>query len=80
MNGPTNVKPKGSWTCVNRMDLGLGDVGKAIMLHGLGKREARESYEGQAVEQIRKKGKWNSDDENNDHGSAGVESHPCRKQ
>ena len=77
MSGPTNVKPKGSWTRVNRMDFGLGGVSKAIMLHGLGKRESREPYEGQAVEQISKKGKWNNVDENNDHGSAGVESHPC---
>ena len=80
MSGPTNVKPKGSWTRMNRMDFGLGGVSKAIMLPGLGKRESREPYEGQAKEQISKKGKWNSDDENNDRGSVRVESHPCREQ
>ena len=40
MSGPTNVKPKGSWTHVNRMDFGLGGFSKTIMLPGLGKRES----------------------------------------
>ena len=77
MSGPTNVNPKGSWTRVNRINFGLGGFSKTIILPGLGKRESREPYEGQAEEQICKKGKLNSDDENNDHGSVGVESHPC---
>ena len=50
------------------------------MLPGLGKRESREPYERQADEQNYKKGKLNSDDENNDHGSAGMKSHPCWEQ
>ena len=45
MNGPANVKPKGSWTRVNRMDFGLGDFSNTLMLPGLGKRGPREYYE-----------------------------------
>ena len=80
MSGPNNFKPKGTWTRVKRMDFGLGGFSKAIMLPGLGKRESHEPYERQADEQNYKKGKLNSDDESNDHGSAGVESHPCWEQ
>ena len=80
MNGPNNVKPKGTWTHINRMDLGSGGCNKASMLPGLGKRESREAYEGQIDVLNCKKGKLNRDEERNDHGSAGVESHPCREQ
>ena len=80
MSGPNNFKPKSTWTRINRMDFGLGGFSKARMLPGLGKRESREAYEGQVDEQNCKKGKLNSDDESNDHGSARVESHPCREQ
>ncbi|KAK7826371.1 hypothetical protein CFP56_032306 [Quercus suber] len=48
-NGPHFIKPKGSWTRINRMDLGLEGFSKAIMLPGLGKRESREAYEGQTL-------------------------------
>lgn len=46
MSGLNNVKAKGTWTRINRMDFGLGGFSKAIMLPGLGKRESREAYEG----------------------------------
>ena len=80
MSGPNNVKAKGTWTRINRMDFGLGGFSKAIMLPGLGKRDSREAHERQVDEQNCKKRKLNSDEESNDHGSAGVESHPCQGQ
>lgn len=80
MSGPNNVKAEGTWTRINRMDFGLGGFSKAIMLPRLGKRDSREAHEGQVDEQNCKKGKLNSDEESNDHGSAGVESHPCQGQ
>ena len=63
MNGPNNVKPKGTWTHINRMDLGSGGCNKASMLPGLGKRDSREALEGHVDEQNCKKGKLNSDEE-----------------
>ena len=41
--GPSNYKPKGTWTRTNRMDFGLSGFTKAITLPGLGKREPREA-------------------------------------
>ena len=80
MSGPNNVKAQGTWTRINRMDFGLGGFSKAIMLPRLGKRDSREAHEGPVDEQNCKTGKLNSDEESNDHGSAGVESHPCQEQ
>ena len=56
--------------------LGLG----AITLPGLGKRDLLELQEWHNKEQAIKRGKMSNDEGNNDHVSAGVESHPCREQ
>ena len=71
MIGPSNYKPKGTWTRINRMDFGLGGFTKAITLPGLGKRESHEAQGGQIEEQSFKKGKLSSDEESNNHGSDG---------
>lgn len=41
--GPSNSKPKGTWTRINRMDFGLSGFTKSITLPGLGKRETCET-------------------------------------
>lgn len=41
-DGPSNFKPKGTWTRINRMEFGLGGLTKAITIPGLGKRISRE--------------------------------------
>ena len=40
--GPSNSKPKGTWTRINRMDFGLGGLTKAIIIPRLGKRDSCE--------------------------------------
>ena len=41
-DGPSNFKPKGTWTRINRMEFGLGGLTKAITIPGLGKIISRE--------------------------------------
>ena len=80
MIGPSNYKPKGTWTRINRMNFGLGGFTKAIVLPGLGKRDSREAHGVQIEEQNFKKGKLSNNEESNDHGLAEVESHSCWEQ
>ncbi|KAK7841097.1 uncharacterized protein CFP56_015777 [Quercus suber] len=39
--GPSQLKPKSTWTRINRMDFGLGGFTNSITLPGLGKRDKR---------------------------------------
>ena len=39
--GPIHLKPKNTWTRMNRMDFGLSGFTKSITLPGLGKRDTR---------------------------------------
>ena len=71
MIGPSNSKPKGTWTRINRMDFGLRGLTRAITLPGLGKRDQREVQEWQNEEQAIKRGKVSSDEGSNDHISVG---------
>ena len=66
MIGPSNYKPKGTWTRINRMNFGLGGFTKAIMLPGLGKRDSREVHGVQIEEQNFKKGKLSNNEESNE--------------
>ena len=80
LSGPSHLKPKSTWTRMNRMDFGLSGFTKSITLPGLGKRDAREIQGLQLEEQNLKKGRLCSEEEINNDVSAGVESHPCREQ
>jgi len=77
--GPNNLRPKGMWTRINRMELGLGEPTKASNIHALGKRNSREVQEGQVDIQDAKRGKMDNDDGSTDYVSARVEDHPCRE-
>ena len=76
------VRPKSTWTRINRMDFGLGGFTKNLVLPTLGKREAPQNVtpnlEVSHAAPSLKRGKF--DEVNIDEISAGVESHPCRKQ
>ena len=76
------VRPKSIWTRINRMDFGLGGFTKNLVLPTLGKREApqnvRPNLDVSHAAPSLKRGKL--DEVNIDEISAGVESHPCRKQ
>ena len=76
------VRPKSTWTRINRMDFGLGGFTKNLVLPTLGKREASQivtpNLDVSHAAPSLKKGKF--DEVNIDEISAGVESHPCRKQ
>ena len=78
--GPTHLKPKNTWTRMNRMDFGLSGFTKSITLPSLGKRDAHEIQGIQIEEQILKKGRLSTEEEIKDDVSARVESHPCREQ
>ena len=78
--GPMQLKPKNTWTRMNRMDFGLSGLTKSITLPGLGKRDVRERQGMQIEEQTLKKGRLSTEEETKDDVSAGVESHPCREQ
>ena len=80
LSGPSQLKPKNTWTRMNRMDFGLSGLTKSITLPGLGKRDAREIQGLQLEEQNLKKGRLCSEEEIKNDISAGVESHPCREQ
>ena len=79
-NRPIHLKPKNTWTRMNRMDFGLSGLTKSITLPGLGKRDVRERQGMQIEEQTLKKGRLSTEEETKDDVSAGVESHPCREQ
>ena len=78
--GPMQLKPKITWTRMNRMDFGLSGLTKSITLPSLGKRDAREREGMQNEEQNAKRGRLSDEEKTKDDVSAGVESHPCREQ
>ena len=78
--GPSFVKPKNTWTRINRMDFGLGGLARAITLPVLGKRELKDGEVGQYEERNTKRGKIVEEEGNIVDISAGVDSHPCREQ
>ena len=78
--GPMHLKPKNTWTRMNRMDFGLSGLTKSITLPSLGNRDVHERQGMQIEEQTLKKGRLNGEEETKDDVSAGVESHPCREQ
>ena len=78
--GLLQLKPKSTWTRMNRMDFGLSGLTKSITLPGLGKRDTREREGLQNEEQIAKRGRLSDEEQTKDDVSAGVESHPCREQ
>ena len=76
------VRPKSTWTRINRMDFRLGGFTKNLVLPTLGKREAPQNVmpnlDVSHTAPSFKRGKFN--EVNIDEISVGVESHPCRKQ
>uniref|UniRef100_A0A7N2MUN9 DUF4283 domain-containing protein n=1 Tax=Quercus lobata TaxID=97700 RepID=A0A7N2MUN9_QUELO len=78
--GPSFVKPKSTWTRINRMDFGLGGLARAIEISGLGKRELSDGEIGQYKEQRNKRSKQDEVEGSFVDTSAGVNSHPCREQ
>ncbi|KAL0007369.1 hypothetical protein SO802_008871 [Lithocarpus litseifolius] len=61
-DGPSRIKPIGTWTRINRMEFGLGGLTKAIILPGLGKQNSHEVMERRVDAQATKKSKVDSDD------------------
>ena len=55
--GPSFVKPKSTWTTINRMDFGLGGLARAIAISGLGKRDLSDGDFEQYEEQRNKRSK-----------------------
>ena len=78
--GPMHLKPKNTWTRMNRMDFGLSGLTKSITLPGLGKSDGRERQEMQIEKQTVKKGRLSAKEKTKDDVSTGVKSHPCREQ
>ena len=78
--GPMHLKPKNTWTRMNRMDFGLSGLTKSITLPGLGKRDVRERQGMQIEEQTVKKGRLSAEEKTKDDVLARVESHPYREQ
>uniref|UniRef100_A0A7N2R465 DUF4220 domain-containing protein n=1 Tax=Quercus lobata TaxID=97700 RepID=A0A7N2R465_QUELO len=80
----SNLKPKSTWTRINRMDFRLGGLSKALMLPTRGKRNKESNLEEEQCEDIdtreAKHGRVGSGDELENIISVGVESHPCREQ
>ena len=76
------VRPKSTWTRINRMDFGLSGFTKNLVLPTLGKREAPHNampnLDGSQPAPFLKKGRI--DEANIDEILVGVESHSCRKQ
>ena len=80
---PNNLKPKSTWTKINRMDFGLERLSKALMLPTYRKRSNDSNQERQCeVIETReaKHGRVGSRDDIDNIISAGVESHPCWEQ
>nr|POE45992.1 hypothetical protein CFP56_53129 [Quercus suber] len=78
--GPSDVKPKSTWTRINIMDFGLGGLARAITMTGLGKRELRDEDCEQNEQQRNKKRKQDEVECSFLDTSARVDSHPCREQ
>ena len=80
----SSLKPKSTWTRINRMDFGLGGLSKALMLLVRGKRNNESVLEEGQCEILgsreTKRVRVGSGDDLDNVISAGVESHPCRKQ
>ena len=75
-----NSKPKTTWTRINRMDFGLGGLARAITFPTLGKRDMRDTVGERIDEHETKRGKVINEEGLSKEISAGVDSHPCRKQ
>ena len=56
-NGPSSSRPRTTWTCINRMDFGLGGLARAFMLPSLGKRDTRTTSSGQDEDHQTKRGR-----------------------
>lgn len=82
--GPSNSKPKSTWTRFNRMNFGLGGLSKALLLPTRGKRSSEPNREEEQHENFdvreSKRGKVGAGDDVENIISAGVESHPCQEQ
>ena len=76
------TKPKSTWTRLNQMDFGLGEISKALKLCTLGKRTSKpdegEGMEADSEIRVVKRGKGGQHDIDFDVISARVEFHPCR--
>ena len=79
-SGLFNSKPKTTWTRINRMDFGLGGLARAITFPTLGKRDMRDTVGERIDEHETKRGKVINEEGLSKEISAGVDSHPCRKQ
>lgn len=78
--GLSNFKPKSTWTSFNRKEFGLGVLARAITIPTLGKRDMRDDVGEQVDENKHKRGKVVNENGVSENLSAGVDSHPCRKQ
>ena len=76
-NGLSSSRPRTTWTCINRMDFGLGGLGRALTLPSLGKRNTRATSSEQDEDHQTKRGRVEGSDV---EISAGVDSHPCWTQ
>ena len=77
---PSNLKPKSTWTRINRMDFGLGGLSKALLLPNRGKRSSESNREEKQRENIdireAKHVKVGGGDDVENIISMGVEIHP----
>ena len=79
-----NLKPKSTWTRINRMDFGHGGLSKAFMLPTRAKRSndsnleegQREVFDSRETKRVR----VGSGDDLDNIISVGMESHPCQEQ
>ena len=82
LHGLGLTKPKSTWTRINRMDFGFGEI--SFKLPTLGKRnsklDAGEGTEADSETRVVKRGKEGQYDIDIDDIPAGVEIHPCREQ
>ncbi|KAK9991580.1 hypothetical protein SO802_026565 [Lithocarpus litseifolius] len=78
--GLSNLKPKSTWTRFNRMEFGFGGLAHAITLPTLRKRDMRDDVSELIDGNDNKRGKVINKEGVLDDLSAGVDSHPCRKQ
>ena len=80
----SNLKPKSTWTRINRMDFGLGGLSRSLLLPTHGKRSIESNLEEEQCQNIdireAKRGKVGGGDDVENIISAGVESQPCRDQ
>ena len=82
-NGLSSSRPRTTWTCINRMDFGLGGLARALTLPSLGKRDTRATSSEQDEDHQTKRGRVEGSGvgEGSDvEISAGVDSHPCWTQ